>query len=254
MSHTDRPKISAVLNTYNAAEHLDEVLKSLAGFDEIVLVDMHSDDDTRRIAAAHGARIVDFERCGICEPARNAAIEAASHPWVLVVDADELVTPQLRDYLYDTAAREDAPAALRIPRINSFMGREMHCLYPDYLTRFARKERIFWPPVIHAQPQIDGVIESIPASRRELAFVHLERNTIASRLEKISRYSAKEVDRRGYRHYSAPAFLVKPFGRFFRSYFLKSGVRDGLPGFIWALLEAHYKLTTMLRQSDRTSS
>ena len=56
MSHTDRPKISAVLNTFNAAEHLDEVLQSLAGFDEIVLVDMHSDDDTRRIAAYCGCR------------------------------------------------------------------------------------------------------------------------------------------------------------------------------------------------------
>ena len=87
------PRISAVLNTYNAAEHLDEVLDALHGFDEIILVDMHSTDETRAIATRHGARIIDFERCGICEPARNAAIQAASNPWVLIVDADEIVPP-----------------------------------------------------------------------------------------------------------------------------------------------------------------
>lgn len=117
------------MNTYNAERYLEEVLRSLRGFDEIVVVDMHSTDCTREIAAAHGARIVDFERCGICEPARNAAIQAATSPWVLIVDADEVVPERLREYLYEVAARADAPTALRIPRRNSFMGRELHSLY-----------------------------------------------------------------------------------------------------------------------------
>lgn len=243
-----RPRISAVMNTYNAERYLEDVLRSLRGFDEIVVVDMHSTDRTREIAAAHGARIVDFERCGICEPARNAAIQAATSPWVLIVDADEVVPGRLRDYLYEVAARADAPAALRIPRRNNFMGRELHSLYPDYVTRFARRDAIDWPPVIHAQPVVSGDVKSIPTSRRDLAIIHLEENTINSRMEKASRYAEKEVERRGKRRYSAAAYAVKPLGRFVRSYFLKGGWRDGRPGLVWALLEAHYKLTTLLRQ------
>ena len=112
------PRISAVLNTYNAAEHLDEVLDALHGFDEIILVDMHSTDETRAIATRHGARIIDFERCGICEPDRNAAIQAASNPCGLIVDADDIVPAALRDYLYNVIASPNAPAALRVPPRN----------------------------------------------------------------------------------------------------------------------------------------
>ena len=191
------PRISAVLNTYNAAEHLDEVLDALHGFDEIILVDMHSTDETRAIATRHGARIIDFERCGICEPARNAAIQAASNPWVLIVDADEIVPPALRDYLYKLISSPNPPAALRLPLRNYFMGCEMHCLYPNYITRFARRDAIDWPPIIHAKPVIAGRIGSIPSRRKELAMIHLAKNTVESRLEKLERYTSREVERRG---------------------------------------------------------
>lgn len=247
---TSGPRISAVMNTYNAERYLPEVLESLKEFDEIILVDMHSTDRTREIATRYGARIIDFERCGICEPARNAAIQAASNPWVLVVDADELVPEGLRRYLYEVAARPDAPAALRIPRINSFMGHEMRCLSPDYITRFARRDKIDWPPQIHSTPVVDGRVDTIPAGYRDRSFIHLERNDVESRLEKIGRYTDNELIRRGPRKYGVLPFLFKPFGRFFRSYVLKSGWRDGHPGFVWSMLEAQYKLTTMAKQDE----
>ncbi len=242
------PRISAVLNTYNAAEHLDEVLDALHGFDEIILVDMHSTDETRAIATRHGARIIDFERCGICEPARTAAIQAASNPWVLIVDADEIVPPALRDYLYKLISSPNPPAALRLPLRNYFMGCEMHCLYPNYITRFARRDAIDWPPIIHAKPVIAGRIGSIPSRRKELAMIHLAKNTVESRLEKLERYTSREVERRGPRRYNAFAYLFKPFARFLHAYLFKGGFRDGHPGLIWALLDAQYKLATIARQ------
>ena len=245
---TQRPRISAVLNTYNAAEHLDRVLTALKDFDEIVLVDMYSTDETRAIAERHGARIVDFERCGICEPARNTAIQSASNPWVLIVDSDEIVPDALREYLYSVAARPDAPAALRIPLKNYFMGREMHCLYPSYITRFVRKDSVDWPPVVHAKPIVSGRIDTIPSSRRDLAMIHLARNTVESRMEKMERYTDMEVRRRGPHRYSAGAYIIKPFARFFRAYILKGGFRDGHPGLLWAMLDAQYKFSTIAKQ------
>lgn len=247
-STSTQPRISAVLNTYNADEHLDKVLTALHGFDEIILVDMHSTDRTREIATRHGARIIDFEQCGICEPARNTAIQAASNPWVLIVDADEIVPDALRRYLYEVAASPDAPAALRIPLKNFFMAREMHCLYPNYITRFAKRDAIDWPPIIHAKPIVNGRIDTIPARRKDLALIHLARNTVESRLEKLARYTAMEVERRGPRRYSAMAYIFKPFARFLHSYIFKGGFRDGHPGLLWALLDAQYKLATIARQ------
>ena len=93
-------KISVVINTYNASKFLARVLDSVKDFDEIVICDMESTDDTLEIAQRYGCKIVTFKKEGvsIVEPARQFAIDAASHPWVLVVDADELVTPALHDY------------------------------------------------------------------------------------------------------------------------------------------------------------
>ena len=97
--------ISAVINTYNAGEHLEKVLEALKSFDEIVVCDMESTDNTLDIARRFGCKIVTFPRnnSNICEPARDFAIHSASNPWVLVVDADEIVPPSLKEYLYSVS-------------------------------------------------------------------------------------------------------------------------------------------------------
>jgi glycosyltransferase involved in cell wall biosynthesis len=96
-------KISVVINTYNAEKYLQRVLDSVKGFDEVLICDMESTDATISIAQKNGCRVVTFPKGKhtIVEPARDFAIHEAKGPWVLVVDADELVTPELKDYLYD---------------------------------------------------------------------------------------------------------------------------------------------------------
>src|SRR5574344_2685380 len=165
--------ISVVINTYNAEAHLARVLESVKDFDEILICDMESTDSTLDIASQYGCRIISFPKgdITIVEPARQFAIDAATYPWILVVDADELVTPSLRDFLYKTIDRNDAPAGVSIPRKNYFMGRFMHCHYPDYLLRFFRKEGTTWPPYVHTFPIIKGRLDKIPRSRQYLAFV-----------------------------------------------------------------------------------
>src|SRR3712207_4326004 len=102
-------KISVVINTYNAEEHLQEVLESVKEFDEIVICDMESTDSTLHIANAYNCKIVTFKKGDytIVEHARNFAISSATHEWVLVVDADEIVTPALREYLYDAIQKKE---------------------------------------------------------------------------------------------------------------------------------------------------
>lgn len=137
----EKQKISVVINTYNAALRLREVLDAVKDFDEILVCDMESTDETLQIAAEYGCRIVTFPRGkhNIVEPAREFAIHRAQHPWVLVVDADEIVTPELRDYLY--AFTQGGSDGLLIPRKNFFMGRFMRCLYPDYILASSARTR-----------------------------------------------------------------------------------------------------------------
>ena len=106
--------ISVVINTYNAQRDLEAVLESVKDFDEILVCDMESTDETVAIARRHGCRVVTFPKADhkSAEPARTFAIQSASCPWVLVVDADELVTPQLREELYRRIAEPDCPAGL----------------------------------------------------------------------------------------------------------------------------------------------
>jgi len=245
-----RKKISIVLNTYNAETYLAQVLEALQQFDEIVVCDMHSTDSTQAIAKEYGARIILHDRCDICEPARNAAIQAATYDWVFILDADEIIPPALRNYLYQHTTSPNSEEALRIPRKNFFMGHFMHCLYPDYVIRFARKDCIEWPAAIHSQPIIKGKIKTIPESESKLALVHLATNTISDRLQKTDTYTSKEVLRRKPKKYHIGTYLIKPLGRFIHIYFQKGGFRDGKAGFIYAVLNAIYKFITLAKQEE----
>ena len=236
--------ISVVINTYNAERHLEAVLQSVSGFDEVVVCDMESTDSTLDIARRHDCRIVTFPRGEhrIVEPARQFAIEHASHPWVLLVDADELVSPALCEALYAHSNREDAAAGLFIPRKNYFMGRFMHCHYPDAVT---------WPPYVHAVPQIAGNTERLPAARKKLAFEHLANDSVSDILRKTDSYTDYELLKKKGKYYGPLAYVWRPFFRWFKAYILKGGCRDGLPGFIKACLEGYYQLIMLSKMAER---
>ena len=245
--------ISVVINTYNAERHLEAVLRSVKAFDEVVICDMESTDGTLDIARRYGCRIVTFPKgdCVSAEPARTFAIQSATHPWVLVVDADELVPDALREYLYAQVQRADAPAGIWIPRKNYFMNRLMHCHYPDYLLRFFVREGTVWPPYVHTFPVVKGRTEHIPARRMDLAFEHLAKDGVADILRKTNLYTENELEKKRDKRYGLLAFLWRPFFRFFKAYVLKGGFRDGLPGFIRACLEGHYQFIMLAKMAER---
>ena len=260
-------KISVVINTYNAEEHLQKVLDAVKDFDEVVVCDMESGDDTVKIAEKNGCKVVTFPKANhkSAEPARTFAIQSATSEWVLVVDADEIVTPELREYLYKRIGEPDCPQGLYIPRINLFMQREQHSSYPDYQLRFFVREGTEWPPYVHTFPTVKGRTEYIPRRRRELAFRHLADDTIASLMAKTNSYTDNEVYKRGERreergenegerredtkahNYGVWALFYRPFWRAFRNYFLKGGWRDGKRGVIRAGMDAVYQFVLVAK-------
>jgi len=239
-------KITAVINTYNASLYLEKVLDSLAGFDEIVICDMESTDRTVDIATKKGCRVVTFKKgnVSICEPARNMAIQSASNEWVLVVDADEIVTPQLRDYLYKRISKGDCPEGLFVPRRNKFMGRYTHSS-PDYQLRFLRKDKADWPPVIHCTPRIDGTVEKIPNNLDGVHLLHLDDASVTERVKKMNVYTSYEVPKRQKKNYGWFAMFFRPFWWFVRIFLIQGGVRDGMRGLIRAYMGSIYQIVLL---------
>lgn len=247
-------KISAVLNTYNAEEHLDRVLSALKGFDEIVVCDMESTDRTLDIARAHGCRIVTFPKgnINICEPARNTAIQAATHHWVLVVDADEIVTPELCDYLYHTIAQPNPPTALKVALRNMFLDQEDKSRYPDYHIRFFRRDKVNWPPTIHSIPQIDGSVDKVPSSPRSLAMIHFPHSTLRI-FQKQVNYCENDANRRLAKSgkVSLLRLIFRPKWDFFKRYILHGAIFRGRTGYIQARLDSQYRFMVLARLLEK---
>jgi len=244
--------VSVAINTYNASRYLREVIVSVSGFDEIVVCDMESTDDTVEIAKSLGCRVVVFPKRNftICEPARNYAIQSCSSPWVLVVDADELVSPQLRHYLYEFIKNPGDTNGLFVCRKNFMMGKFLKSTYPDPQLRFFRKDCVDWPPTVHSLPLVNGKVGRIPQSRRELALIHLG-PAMRDVIEHYNNYTDNELVKRGDKKVTFMSLITEPLFRFVKSYFFKGGIMLGKAGLIQAQKDAFYKYLTLTKLYEK---
>lgn len=242
-------KITALVHTYNSELYLHECLNALTGFDEILICDMYSTDSTLEIARSFGCRIIFHENTGFVEPARNFALAAAKYDWVLIVDSDEIAPAPLTEYLYNILDSGTSFAALTLPIMEYFMGHSIRSSYSNKYVRFVNKNHTDWLPTIHSKPIIDGVTISIPASRKDLALKHYSNPSLSYRIAKINNYSDKEVERkRGKSKYSSFwSTVLSANVRFFKSYILKGGWRDGRAGFAFCTLEFYYKFIVLFK-------
>lgn len=240
-----------MINTYNASQYLRRVLDSVKRFDEIVVCDMESTDDTLAIAAEYGCKTVTFPKGNhnICEVARDFAIHSASNSWVLVVDADEIVPDGLREYLYGRISDGSFNDALAVGRRNPFMGRYID-RHPDYQLRFFRQDKASWPPVIHSRPVIDGKVHEIPA-RDDLMLEHLYDPSLSARFMKMNVYTDYEMRRRLHRKYPVFKMLLRPVVFFLKAYVMKGGFRHGKRGVINSYMTVIYQMMLMSKITER---
>ena len=130
------PKLSVTVITKNEAADLGDALESVAWADEIIVVDSESTDDTVAIARQFTDRVV-VRPWPATSRRRTIAASLASHDWILSLDADERVTPELADEIQAAIAEAPAHAAFRIPRVTWHLGRWIRTTdwYPDYQLR-----------------------------------------------------------------------------------------------------------------------
>jgi glycosyltransferase involved in cell wall biosynthesis len=248
-------EISVVVHTLNSGRVIRQCLESVRGFDEIIVCDMYSSDDTLQIVREYGARVVMHQPCnGIPEPARTFAVGQATKDWVFVVDSDEVVPAALKAYLYHLISQAKPADALFVPRKNYFMNTYMRASFPDYQLRFFRKDSFLsWPVTIHSRPEIKGTVGKVPP-QKELAFIHLDDNRITAVVSKTNQYTDRETDRAKNRKATIGALIGKPAYRFLQLYLFKGGCLDGKAGFIYSFLQAYYKFLAVAKAMEKQAS
>jgi glycosyltransferase involved in cell wall biosynthesis len=244
---SERLPVTLLVGTRDAASELRGCLESCAGWvSEIVVVDMQSEDETREIAREFAATVVDIPPAGFVEAGREEGIGRASQPWVLVLDADERAGPRTRELVAGYVAR-DGLAGVELIFKNHLFGRWIrHSGYwPEAHVRLFRPAAVRWPPLVHAQPRVDGAVERAPADP-ESAIEHFNYRSISEWVTRNNRYTdleAKQLFAAGERT-SLRRLLLRPPKSFLVRYVLWKGFRDGPQGLAIAVLMAFY--TTML--------
>ena len=236
--------ISVVINTYNAQRVLRECLSALSFADEIIICDMHSEDDTVKIAQEFGCKIIYHEKAGCAEIARNWAHSQITKDWLLVVDSDEIVTKELAKYLKEFSDNKDGFTTLSFPIQDYVWGKPLHCMYRHSVKRFWKKGCAIYETHVHAGVKtLDGKDYKVSPKRKELALQHYHVDSIESYLEKINRYTTLEQVRfreKGTKFKPLKLF-IRPIYEFFKIYVMKKGFLDGMTGFIFAILHSQYK-------------
>ena len=250
-------RISVYVITLNAAKYLHEVLQRLEGFDEVFVCDMGSADRTIDIAESHGCKVLKASPGDTVADMRLKAVRTAKYTWLLGVRQTELVSPQLRDWLYSLTRREDAETigGAYIPRRTYQQLRYNPALYPDFQLRFMRREGVSWPDDEFAMPRVRGKVVKVPASQRELAMVHID-TTLFNMFSQLKFDADLEVARRRNKHVRLHNLMFEPIGIFLKYYVLKGNLRFGKEGFIGSAKQSYKRLMllTKLLETQRRAS
>lgn len=245
-------KISVVINTLNEKQNLPRVLASIRDLaDEIIVVDMESDDGTVKIAKEAGAKVYIYKKTGYVEPARNFAIGKATGDWVLILDADEEISLELGDKIKEIVNSQAQADYYRISRKNIIFGKwiEHSGWWPDYNIRLFKKGKVTWNETIHSVPLTTGEGKDLPAEE-QLAIIHNNYPDLDSYLERMNRYSsiqAKFLQQEGKYHFVWRDLVIRPAKEFMGRYFTGEGYKDGAHGLALSLLQAFSELILYLK-------
>lgn len=233
------PPISTVFITYNEEIDLPRALASIAGVaDDVVVVDSGSTDRTREIAQNGGARF--FQRAfDQYDTQKNFAAAQAAHDWVLALDADEELSPELRASLIAWKEQEPAAIAYRVATRSNYLGGwiKHSGWYPEYRIRFYRRDSAKWTGAIHESVRAEG-----PVGKLDGDLLHYTMATVAEHYAKMEGYTdraAADLYARGRRSWRGGMWVAAPW-TLLQRFILQLGFLDGYRGAIIAWTSARY--------------
>lgn len=244
-------KLTVTVITYNEADHIQHALESVAWADEIIVVDSGSTDGTADLARALATRVIVRGWPGYSDQ-KNFATDSASHDWVLSLDADERVTPELAAEIRALLAGKPQARGYRIRRVSRYLGRWIRSTdwYPDYQLRLYDRRAGQWNGLrIHESFRLnDG-----PPGQLQGELQHYAYRDISHHLQKIDAYTAllAEQSHDQGRRTNPVAMALHPWFAFLRNYVLRRGFTDGTAGFVISVLNAYYVFLKLAKLWER---
>ena len=236
--------LSVAVVAMDEEANIARTLNSVRWADEIVLVDSGSKDRTREIAREHGARVIDEPWRGYVAQ-KQYAIELCTKEWVLLLDADEEVSPELADEMRTALAAPGDLNGFHLPRKNLFLGRWMRHggFYPDPKLRLFRNGMGF---VTGHDPHDRCELKpELPPCTRQFknGLVHYTYPTLSYYIAHMNRYSSLGAElavSQGHRSFSIADILIRPLATFLYNYIFRLGFLDGREGLLLHLYHAVY--------------
>ena len=246
--------LSAIIIAKNAEGTIRRCLESIAWADQIVVVEHGSTDRIAEISLALGAQVLQTADWPGFGPQKNRALELARGEWVLSLDSDEWVSPELRAEIGRVIAAPGDRAAFRMPRRSSFCGRFMRHSgwWPDYVTRlFRRGTARFSDVLVHEKLVVDGAVGTLAQP-----ILHESVAELDQMLVKMNSYSTASAAmlHAGGRRASLAVALWHGGWTFFRTYFLRAGFLDGREGLMLAIANAegsYYRYLKLMLLAER---
>ena len=243
-------EISVTIITLNEEKNIRDCLESVHGLaDEVIVVDAFSEDKTFEIACEYTKAVFQREWGGFASQ-KQFALDKATCPWVLSLDADERLTPELGQAIKRILMDGTQFDGFKIPRRTYFLGKWIrHCgWYPGYQIRlFKRAKTRVSQSHVHEGFIVDG---SIGILKQDI--IHYTNPTLEASFEKMMTYSALEaldrLERKRVRWYH---FIGNPIAVFFNKYIAQRGFLDGIHGLILSLIAAMLKMMLYMRIWER---
>ena len=229
-------KLSVIIITKNEAAHIGDCLDSVSFADEIIVVDSGSTDQTRQIAEDRGAKVTLTDWPGF-GPQKNRALDLATGEWVLSIDADERVTPELKQEILQVLEQPQADS-YQIARLSNYCGRWIRHSgwWPDHVLRlFKRGTARFTDAAVHESVQTSSRVETLASH-----FLHYPYTNLEMHIAKINHYSSEAaamMHARGKKT-SVLGAVGHAIWTFIRIYVIRRGFLDGKEGFILAAMGA----------------
>ncbi len=228
--------VSLVIITFNEENNIKRCIESVPWASEVIVLDSQSSDETKMIAERCGAKVFEQKFLGYREQ-KQKAVELATQPWILSLDADEVLSPEL---IYEIPEMMIVPGknlhlGYRMPRLSFHLGRWIKHggWYPDYQTRLFKKAHAKWTGgEVHEYVQVSGDVGKLKNPIQHYVFQNLEHQIATN--NKYSSQGALQLKNSGEK-FRLSKLIFKPIGKFFECYVWKLGFLDGDAGFIIAL-------------------
>lgn len=230
--------LSLVVITLNEEKNLKACLDSVPFASDIVVLDSFSKDNTKQIAESAGARFIEQSWLGF-GPQKKKAVELAKYDWVLSLDADERLSPELQAEIRQQFERLDAKTGYLLPRISFYLGRWIRHggWYPDYQLRLFNRQHSNWDQAGIHEKVIAVQTEKFKTPIQHYVFESISHQVITN--DKYSSLQSQNLFREKKARFSVFKLITKPWVKFVENYFYKRGFLDGLPGFIIAVGSAY---------------